>query len=70
MGTAKVLTGAGALGAATLAPRSRLAAATSGLALLVGSALTRFGLFAAGMASARDPKYTVEPQRQRMNASA
>jgi hypothetical protein len=27
-------------------------------------ALTRFGLFEAGMASARDPKYTVAPQRE------
>jgi Polysulphide reductase, NrfD len=63
---AKALTVAGALGAATLAPRSRLAAALSGAALLAGSALTRFGLFAAGMASAQDPRYTVEPQRRRM----
>jgi hypothetical protein len=36
-----------------------------GAALLAGSALTRFGIFAAGMTSARDPKYTVEPQRER-----
>ena len=42
------------------------AAAVSGAALLAGSALTRFGVFAAGMASARDPKYTVEPQRERL----
>ncbi len=26
------------------------------------------GLFEAGMASARDPRYTVEPQRERLNA--
>jgi hypothetical protein len=61
--TAKALTAAGAIGAATVGRRSRLAAASSGAALLAGSALTRFGLFAGGMASARDPKYTVEPQR-------
>ncbi len=66
MQAAKVLTSGGALGAATLAPRSRVAAALSGTALLAGSALTRFGIFAAGMASAQDPRYTVEPQRQRM----
>jgi formate-dependent nitrite reductase membrane component NrfD len=59
---AKALTVAGALGAATVARRHRLAAALSGGALLAGSALTRFGIFAAGMASAREPKYTVEPQ--------
>ncbi|HLB20861.1 MAG TPA: hypothetical protein VK605_02045, partial [Solirubrobacteraceae bacterium] len=63
---AKALTAGGALGAATLAERSRLSAALSGAALLAGSALTRFGLFEAGMASARDPKFTVEPQRERL----
>jgi len=68
--TAKALTVLGALGAATLASRSRLAASLSGAALLTGSALTRFGLFEAGMSSARDPKYTVEPQRERLAAQA
>ncbi len=66
---AKVLTAAGALGAATAGRRNRIAAAGSGAALLAGSALTRFGLFAAGMASARDPKYTVVPQRERADAA-
>jgi formate-dependent nitrite reductase membrane component NrfD len=66
---AKALTGLGALGAATLARRSRLAAAVSGGALIAGSALTRFGVFAAGMASAKDPKYTVEPQRARLDGA-
>jgi formate-dependent nitrite reductase membrane component NrfD len=65
---AKALTGAGALGAATVGRRSRAGAALSGAALLAGSALTRFGLFEAGMASARDPRYTVEPQRDRISA--
>ena len=63
---AKALTVAGALGAGTLGRRSRPVAALSGGALLAASALTRFGIFAAGMASARDPKYTVEPQRARL----
>jgi formate-dependent nitrite reductase membrane component NrfD len=62
---AKALSLAGALGTATIARRNRLAAVASGAALLAGSALTRFGLFEAGMASARDPRYTVEPQRLR-----
>ncbi|MFD9006674.1 hypothetical protein ACFV0T_38005 [Streptomyces sp. NPDC059582] len=35
-----------------------------GLALLAGSVCTRFGGFAAGIASAEDPKYTVAPQRK------
>jgi formate-dependent nitrite reductase membrane component NrfD len=56
---------AGAVGAATVARRSRLAAVASGAALVAASAFARFGLFAAGMESARDPRYTVEPQRAR-----
>ncbi len=67
---AKALTAAGAIGAAAGARRSRALAALSGAALLAGSALTRFGLFEAGMASARDPKFTVEPQRERLRAAA
>jgi formate-dependent nitrite reductase membrane component NrfD len=63
---AKALTLAGALGATAVARRSRWGASLSGGALLAASALTRFGIFAAGMASARDPKYTVEPQRARV----
>jgi hypothetical protein len=51
---------------AVLPGRSRLIAALSGAALLAGSALTRFGVFEAGRASARDPKYTVGPQRERL----
>jgi hypothetical protein len=66
---AKALSVAGAIGAATLGRRSRLAAAAAGAALLAGSALTRFGLFAAGMESARDPRYTVTPQRERLEDS-
>ncbi len=65
---AKALTAAGALGALTVARRSRAGAVATGAALLAGSALTRFGIFAGGMASARDPKYTVTPQRERLAA--
>ncbi|MFF7141029.1 NrfD/PsrC family molybdoenzyme membrane anchor subunit [Streptomyces nodosus] len=61
--TARVLTVSGAVGAAVLG-RHRGAAIASGLALLAGSACTRFGVFAAGIASAEDPKYTVVPQRE------
>jgi formate-dependent nitrite reductase membrane component NrfD len=67
---AKALTATGALMAATLAGRSRAAAAGAGAALVAGSALTRFGIFAGGMQSARDPKYTVEPQRARLRDRA
>jgi Polysulphide reductase, NrfD len=34
--------------------------------MVAASALTRWGIFEAGMASADDPKYTVEPQRERL----
>ncbi len=44
----------------------RVVAAVSGAALMAASAATRFGVFHAGMASARDPKYTVVPQRERL----
>jgi hypothetical protein len=30
--------------------------------------MTRFGIFEAGVASAKDPKYVVVPQRERMAA--
>ena len=33
---------------------------------MAGSACTRFGVFEAGLASAKDPKYTVVPQRERL----
>jgi hypothetical protein len=62
---AEVLTGAGAVGA-MLFGRNRIGAGLSGVALLAGSALTRFGIFEAGMESAKDPKYTVQPQRERL----
>ena len=32
------------------------------------SALTRFGVFEAGIASAKDPRYTIEPQKRRLAA--
>jgi formate-dependent nitrite reductase membrane component NrfD len=65
MQAAKVLTGAGVVLAA-LGRRSRLLSGVSGLALLAGSACTRWGIFHAGVQSAEDPKYTVVPQRQRL----
>jgi formate-dependent nitrite reductase membrane component NrfD len=68
MTLSKQLTAAGALGSLTIARRSRLGALVSGAALLAGSAYTRFGIFEAGQESARDPKYTVVPQRERLNA--
>lgn len=63
----KILTATGATGALLLGGRSRIAAALSGVALLAGSACTRFGVFEAGIESAHDPKYTVVPQRERLD---
>jgi formate-dependent nitrite reductase membrane component NrfD len=67
MRASKILTATGAAGAALLGGRSRIAAGLSGLALMVGSACTRFGVFEAGQHSAQDPKYTVVPQRERLD---
>ncbi|MCW8215650.1 MULTISPECIES: NrfD/PsrC family molybdoenzyme membrane anchor subunit [Streptomyces] len=61
---ARTLTAAGTAGAVLFGHRSRPAAAAAGLALLAGSACTRFGVFAAGIASAEDPAHTVGPQRE------
>lgn len=58
---------AGGLGA-LIGGRNRLVAAVSGLALLAASALTRFGVFEAGIESAKDPRYTIEPQKRRLAA--
>ncbi|HMG63452.1 MAG TPA: NrfD/PsrC family molybdoenzyme membrane anchor subunit [Streptosporangiaceae bacterium] len=67
MKTAKALTACG-LGAAVLARgrRSRALSVLAGVTLMTASAVTRFGVFEAGLASARDPKYTVGPQRERI----
>ncbi|AGL17361.1 NrfD/PsrC family molybdoenzyme membrane anchor subunit [Actinoplanes sp. N902-109] len=62
---ARALTAAGTLGA-LLGRRSRTLSVLSGVALLGGSLATRFGIFDGGIASARDPKYTVLPQRERL----
>jgi len=63
---AEILNVCGAVGA-VVSGRSRPAVALSGLALLAGSALQRFGTFEAGVASTQDPKYVVVPQRERLD---
>jgi hypothetical protein len=64
MRAGRLLYAAGALVA--LARRDRAATTLSGMALLAGSLCTRLGVFEAGRASARDPRYTVVPQRERV----
>jgi formate-dependent nitrite reductase membrane component NrfD len=73
-GTACMRVGAALAAAVDLLPaahvsnrRTRVASAVAGVALLAGSASTRFAIFHAGQASARDPKYTIVPQRERVN---
>ncbi|WP_019200432.1 NrfD/PsrC family molybdoenzyme membrane anchor subunit [Tsukamurella sp. 1534] len=56
---------AGGLGA-LLGGGRRPVAVASGLALLGASALTRFGVFEAGLESTHDPKYVIEPQKRRL----
>jgi formate-dependent nitrite reductase membrane component NrfD len=51
-----------------LAGRRRGVAVAAGLALVAASALTRFGVFEAGIRSAKDPRYTIEPQKRRLAA--
>jgi formate-dependent nitrite reductase membrane component NrfD len=63
---AKILTAGGAIGTWLGGRRSRITSALSGVALLAGSVCTRFGIVHAGQQSAADPRYTVEPQRRRL----
>jgi len=63
----ELLTAGGAVLAVTAGRRRRAAAAVAGLALLGGSALQRFGVFEAGQASTKDPRYVVVPQRERLD---
>ncbi|WP_406070296.1 NrfD/PsrC family molybdoenzyme membrane anchor subunit [Micromonospora sp. NBC_01638] len=53
--------------AALVSRKSRVLSAISGAALVASSVATRFGVFEAGRVSARDPKYTVVPQRERLD---
>lgn len=63
---AERLTAAGLIGTVIAARRSRALAVISGLALVAGSLLQRFGIFEAGVASTKDPRYVIVPQRQRV----
>lgn len=65
MKAAEALTVAG-VAAGQLGRRSRVVSALAGGSLLAASALTRLGIFQAGIRSARDPKYTIVPQRERL----
>ena len=63
--TAKALTAAGAVVLARRGARSRSAQVAGGALVLAGSMCMRWAVYKAGFQSARDPKYTVKPQRER-----
>jgi hypothetical protein len=60
------------LGAAVMAlagrKKSRTAAITGGALILAGAVCERWSIYEAGFPSSRDPKYTVMPQRERLEA--
>jgi formate-dependent nitrite reductase membrane component NrfD len=62
---AKAFTGTGATLLATRGRKSRGAAALGGALVCVGELCLRYSVMRAGIQSARDPKYTVQPQRAR-----
>jgi hypothetical protein len=63
---AKGLTAVGAITLGLAAGRSRRRVLAGAGMLLAGSMLERWGTFRAGFKSAEDPKYTVGPQRERV----
>jgi hypothetical protein len=63
---AKTTTLAGALLLGRRGRRSRAAAVAGGALVLGGEVALRWSVFKAGFQSARDPKYVVRPQRERM----
>jgi hypothetical protein len=65
---ARTLTGAGAALMALAGRKSRAASVAGGALVLAGAATERWAVFKAGFESARDPKYTVIPQRERLEA--
>ncbi|HET9719773.1 MAG TPA: NrfD/PsrC family molybdoenzyme membrane anchor subunit [Solirubrobacteraceae bacterium] len=67
---AKLLTGAGAAMIGTLGRRSATVARVGAGLMLAGVSFTRWSIFRAGFASARDPRYTVDPQRRRREAGS
>jgi hypothetical protein len=67
---AKACTLGGAALLAVAGRRSRVAAAAGGAVMLAGEAALRWSVFKAGFQSARDPRYTIEPQRARAHSRA
>jgi formate-dependent nitrite reductase membrane component NrfD len=66
---AKALAGTGALVLARRGRRSRPAAVLGGALVCAGELCLRWSVFKAGFQSARDPKYTIRPQRERADTA-
>jgi formate-dependent nitrite reductase membrane component NrfD len=64
--TSKVLTAAGAAVLATRGRRNRGAAVAGSALVLAGELALRWSVFRAGFQSARDPRYTIIPQKERL----
>ena len=62
----KACTGVGAATMALAGKKSRASCVAGGALMLAGAVLERWSVFRAGFQSARDPKYTVMPQRERL----
>lgn len=65
---AKVATAVGGAAVAATGGRSRVGAVLGGATILLGAMSERWAVFRAGSQSAADPKYTVRPQRERVEA--
>src|SRR5215218_2867505 len=63
---AKALSGLGAAVTVFAGRKHRMAAVAGGALILAGAAFERWSVFRARFLSARDPKYTVMPQRERL----
>jgi formate-dependent nitrite reductase membrane component NrfD len=66
----KLCTAAGGALLAVGGRKSRAASVAGGALVLAGGLALRFSVFKAGFQSARDPRYTVLPQRERLARSA
>jgi formate-dependent nitrite reductase membrane component NrfD len=66
--SARTMTAVAAGATLLLGRRSRTVSVLAGATCVAASVLTRFGIFEAGLASAKDPKYVVVPQRERLAA--
>jgi hypothetical protein len=67
--SAKTLTATGAV-MMLFRGRQRRGVIAASTLLLAGSLCQRFAVFRAGFASAKDPRYTIVPQRQRVEQRA